>query len=208
MQINVDNLLLQMSDFRLNIKSWSLPSKSHLLIEGPSGSGKTTFLHLLSGLLPAAKGKIQVGDFHLQNLSAKNLSDYRREFCGIIFQKIHLLPHLNLKENVLLGCKNLSQQDSFESLMKSLDLHNRVSHRPSALSLGETQRAAVARALISEPEILFADEPTSGLDDKNAEKVFELIKKQSKNKTVLVVSHDYRARSFFDNKINFQELLK
>jgi putative ABC transport system ATP-binding protein len=208
MQIDVQNLDLQLGDFRLHVAEWKLPAQSQVLIEGPSGTGKTTFLHLLSGLMPSQKGKIRVGTFQLQALSSQQLAQFRRENCGIIFQKIHLLPHLTLQENVLLGCKKPQQFEKFAGLMKSLQLEHRTKHLPSALSLGETQRAAVARAVISEPEIIFADEPTSGLDDVNAERVLELLKAAAKNKTIIVVSHDHRARALFSNRMDFRELLK
>ncbi len=208
MHIEVSQLNISMGDFSLQVPQWSLPSNSHLLFEGPSGSGKTTFLHLLAGLLPFQNGEIKISGVSIKNLSGHDLIQFRRKNCGIIFQKIHLLPHLTLIENILLGCQNAHQAKQIDKLTENLQLTHRLNHLPSTLSLGETQRAAVARALISEPSLLLADEPTSGLDDANAERVMQLLVSSARNKSLIVVSHDARVRKFFEQKIDFREILK
>lgn len=207
MKIIIENLFLKQNAFSLNIKNWTLPPNSHVLIEGASGSGKTSFLHLLAGFLKPTSGHILLNEKKIDELSAVDLCRFRRAYVGMIFQKIHLLPHLTLFENVLLGAKNLDQTAEIPALLKKLGLENRFEHLPSQLSLGETQRASVARALISKPEIIFADEPTASLDDQNAEIVFQLLIEQCKGKSLLVVTHDARARSFFEKSVNFKELL-
>ena len=208
MSIEVSQLKISFGEFSIQIPHWSLPEKSHLLLEGPSGSGKTTFLHLLAGLIPFEKGNIQIGQHKIKELTQHDLIQFRREHCGIIFQKIHLLPHLTLSENILLGCQVPSQKSELKKFVAALGLEQRLTHLPSALSLGETQRAAVARALISEPDLILADEPTSGLDDANAEKVVKLLKSCSQGKTLIVVSHDARVKQYFDSKIDFRGLLQ
>ena len=207
MKIHVEGLFLKQNDFSLLIKKWSVPANSHLLIEGSSGSGKTSFLHLLAGLLRPSSGSIQMGDQKITDLSIEELCKFRRSHVGMIFQKIHLLPHLTLLENVFLGAKNSEQRSEAPGILKKLGLQNRLNHLPRELSLGETQRASVARALIAEPGIIFADEPTASLDDQNAEIVFRQLKERSKGKSLLVVTHDARARSFFDQTLHFKDLL-
>jgi putative ABC transport system ATP-binding protein len=206
--IHVQDLKISFGDFNLKIQNWSLPDKSHLLVEGPSGTGKTSFLHLLAGLIPIPSGKIRIGEHEISSLSRAQLSVFRKNHCGIIFQKIHLLPHLTLQENILIGCKNADQAKDLSNYLATLGLQHRSQHLPSELSLGETQRASVARALISQPEIIFADEPTSGLDDTNAEKVLRLLQKSAQGKTLILVSHDHRARSVFEHRVDFRELLR
>ena len=207
MKIQVEDLLLKQNDFSFLIEKWSIPAHSHFLIEGPSGSGKTSFLHLLSGLLRPTRGNIFLDNQKISHLSSSELCKFRRTQVGMIFQKIHLLPHLTLLENVLLGARDLNQKAEAPAILKKLGLQNRLDHLPKELSLGETQRASVARALIAEPEIIFADEPTASLDDENAEIVFQLLKERCKGKSLLVVTHDARARSFFEQTIHFKDLL-
>jgi putative ABC transport system ATP-binding protein len=208
MNIDISDLKLSFGDFTLKIRRWSLPENSHLLIEGPSGSGKTTFLHLLSGLIPAQGGKISIGKAEISSLSRAKLTQFRKQHCGIIFQKIHLLPHLTLRENILMGCSDKEQLTETTNLIHHLGLEHRSEHLPSALSLGETQRASVARAILSKPALIFADEPTSGLDDANAEKVLRLLKKSAQGKTLIVVSHDQRTRSIFEQRSHFEDILR
>ena len=162
---------------------------------------------MLAGLLSPTSGQIILGDNKVTELSKNELCQFRRSNMGLIFQKIHLLPHLNLLENVSLGTPQTVDSTEALLLIKRLGLENRLNHLPKELSLGETQRTSVARALIANPKIILADEPTASLDDKNAEMVFALLKEKTKGKTLLVVTHDHRARSFFDQHLNFKELL-
>ncbi len=207
MKIQVDQLFLKQNDFSILIKQWSVPANSHLLIEGSSGSGKTSFLHLLAGFLRPSSGSIQLNEQKITELPTVDLCRFRRLHVGMIFQKIHLLPHLNLLENVILGARDSEQRAEAPAILEKLGLQNRLNHLPKELSLGETQRASVARALIAKPGIVFADEPTASLDDENADIVFRLLKESCKGKSLLVVTHDARARSFFDQSIHFKDLL-
>ena len=203
MQIRVKNLQLSWSDYELKVKSWSLQTGEHSLIEGPSGCGKTTFLHALAGLIPLTKGEIYWSESALHKLSFAELAELRRQKLGLIFQRIHLVPHLTLLENVLLGGpdENLARE-----LCESLSLSPRLQHLPQKLSLGETQRAAVARALMNKPELILADEPTSGLDDDNARRVLDLLLERGRNASLIMVSHDSRTRSYFKKIQAWKEL--
>ena len=127
MKIHVEGLFLKQNDFSLLIKKWSVPANSHLLIEGSSGSGKTSFLHLLAGLLRPSSGSIQMGDQKITDLSIEELCKFRRSHVGMIFQKIHLLPHLTLLENVFLGAKNSEQRSDFHHCLahRRVSLHHR-----------------------------------------------------------------------------------
>lgn len=207
MQIHVENLSLKQNDFSFLIKKWILEPYSHILIEGASGGGKTSFLHLLAGLLRPTNGLIQIGSHKISELSKNDLCNFRRDHVGMIFQKIHLLPHLSLLENVQLGFKKNDDQSETFKLLKKLKLDDRLDHLPKELSLGETQRASIARALVANPQIILADEPTASLDDENADIVFKLLKEKAKEKTLLIVTHDHRARAHFDKTLNFKELL-
>ncbi|MBC7464429.1 MAG: ATP-binding cassette domain-containing protein [Bdellovibrio sp.] len=207
MLIQIDNLLLKQNDFSFLIKKCSIESGQHLLIEGSSGIGKTSFLHLLAGFLKPTAGSIQMGSHKIVDLSAVELCEFRRAHVGMIFQKIHLLPHLTLLENVKLGLTADDSKNHVQSLIQQLGLENRLNHVPKQLSLGETQRASIARALVSKHQIILADEPTASLDDDNAEIVFNLLKEKAKGSTLLLVTHDHRARAFFDKTINFKDLI-
>lgn len=209
MTVEVRDLELTLSDFELKIPLWQMSAGEHLLIQGPSGAGKTTFLHLLAGLILPTRGQIKVGSTTLSEMSAFKRTSFRKKNCGIIFQKIHLLPHLTLLENVLLG-NNSSYRTAADlsALLDHLRLEHRKNHLPTEVSLGEAQRAAIARALASEPKIILADEPTSGLDDANAEVVMRLLTTKMRGKTLLVVSHDHRVRDYFSKSLNFMEITK
>ncbi len=207
MKIELKDLFLKQKDFSMRIKNWSLPPEAHLLVEGSSGSGKTSFLHLLAGLMKPTGGEIHINSEIITSFSSEQSSRFRRTHMGIIFQKIHLLPHLTLLENTWLGAKTREQRLKAGSLIEELKLSHRINHLPRELSLGETQRAAIARALLSEPELVLADEPTASLDDKNAENVFRILKERTVGKSLIVVTHDLRARSYFTDRLQFKDIL-
>ncbi len=206
MIISVRDFSVSLGDFSLTVPRWELPGGTHLLIEGPSGSGKTTFLHVLAGLIPLQKGTVSIGNQQLSALSFGKLVEFRRNFCGIIFQRIHLLPHLTLEENVHLGAKSKDHVNRVPHFLEKLQLSHRKKHLPSELSFGEAQRAAVARALVSEPELILADEPTSSLDDRATQVVMNLLVSSARNKSLVVISHDSRVRDFMSQRINFGEI--
>ena len=205
MRIQVKNLKMQYSDFQLKIFDWSVESGQKRLLQGPSGCGKTTFLHSIAGLYRDFEGEVYIENFHAHRASSHEYTLFRRQNIAVILQKIHLLPHLTLFENVKMGA---DQPSEALRLCAELGLQKRLDHLPRHLSLGETQRAAVARALVTRPKVLLADEPTSSLDDANADKVMRLILQECLRSTVVMVSHDARVREYFSSSEEKQDWQK
>jgi putative ABC transport system ATP-binding protein len=178
----------------------------HWLLLGQSGSGKTTLLHLLAGLRTPKSGEVMVNDTLLGKLSGAALDRFRGREIGVIFQQSHFLRALTVRENLALARKLVglpADEQRIKDLLHQLNIGHKLNARPSELSVGEQQRVAIARALINEPTVILADEPTSALDDKNTAQVVELLKTQAKaaNATLLVVTHDNRLTTVFDQQI-------
>ncbi|UCD13615.1 MAG: ABC transporter ATP-binding protein [Thermoplasmatales archaeon] len=162
-------------------------------IMGPSGSGKTTLLNLIGCLDSPTKGTIHINGTEITKLNRDQLTRFRRENIGLIFQQYHLVPYLTALENVLMAQYYHSIVDESEAIdaLKRVGLGHRLKHVPAHLSGGEQQRVCIARALINEPEILLADEPTGNLDQKNGEVVLKLIKKlREEGHTIILVTHN------------------
>lgn len=167
-------------------------------ITGPSGAGKSTLLHLLGGLDQPSAGKINFCGLDLYGLSDNERSAIRNRRMGFVFQFFHLLPELDVLENVLLPAliKTWWQRrvagEYARQLLDKLGLSSRITHRPNQLSGGEQQRVAIARALINKPQVLFCDEPTGNLDSENGRRILELIGdlRVQHNMAVLLVTHD------------------
>lgn len=170
-------------------------------IVGRSGSGKSTLLHLLGGLDRMTEGRVYFKGTDLSQMNEKELALYRNRRIGFIFQFFHLLPELTLFENVLLPslmARN-PRPAQVRELLQRVGLRGRERHFPGELSGGEQQRAAIARALVNEPEIVFCDEPTGNLDDENAEMIFDLLLAlhRERGMSLVIVTHDEtRARAF------------
>lgn len=172
-------------------------------IIGRSGSGKSTLLHLLGGLDRASEGRIFFKGNDLCQMNEKELSIYRNRKIGFIFQFFHLLPELTLYENVILPSLMGSSPNPSRAkeLIRRVGLMGREEHFPSELSGGEQQRAAIARALVNDPEIVFCDEPTGNLDDETASIVFDLLRALHREKSAafVIVTHDEHRASRFQN---------
>ena len=182
----------------INLK---LDNSNHLLIQGPSGCGKTTLLNLMSGLLKPDSGDILFKNKNLSNLEENEVDLIRSENFGFIFQKLHLIGHLNIKQNINLVRKKKSQ--NADNILESLGLLNKDKQLAKYLSFGEAQRVAIARGIANNPNVIFADEPTSSLDDSNTRNVMNLIFNQAKRmgSTLIVCSHDNRINKYFKNFI-------
>ncbi len=186
-----------------------IPFGSRILVHGPSGKGKTTLLHLLSGQFLADEGEIIVGGQALAGLDGEARRRLRRRHYGIIFQRLNLFPHLDGLENTLLG-----GDDGVGALTKGrealvrMGLGAQARQRCGSMSPGEQQRVAVARVLAAAPDIILADEPTSSLDQANAETVMRALCEVSEGRTMVVVSHDDRIRSFFKTVWDFSALVE
>ena len=175
-------------------------------IMGPSGSGKSTLMHCLAGLEALTSGRVLIGDTDLAQLDDKKLTDLRREKVGFIFQAYNLIPTLSALENITLpmdlgGVK--PDQEWLDTVIDKMNLRNRLSHRPSELSGGQQQRVAVARALASRPQIIFADEPTGNLDSKTGAEILAFMKHAvtDLHQTIVMVTHDPVAAAYADRVI-------
>ncbi len=177
-----------------------------ILITGDSGKGKTTYLHLLAGLLQAKTGEIVIDGTNLKNLSNKKRDQFRGENIGVVFQQSHFIQAFSVLENLemtsTLGSGKANTQKAKE-LLSRLGLKTQMHKKPHQLSLGQQQRASIARAVINEPKLILADEPTSSLDDKNASQVIELLTQLSKDykAALVIVTHDSRVINQFTNKL-------
>ena len=180
--------------------NFSVDNGSHLIVSGPSGSGKSTLINLMSGLLRPTSGYISFEGKDYSKLTEKDIDEIRSENFGLIFQRLHLIKHLTVEQNILLGFNKLKSPD-IKELIEDIGLTSKRKQLAKNLSFGESQRVAIARGVINNPKIIFADEPTSSLDDINTKKVLELISAQAKkNKSSIVISsHDERVKKFFKN---------
>lgn len=175
-------------------------------IMGPSGSGKSTLMHCLAGLDQATSGEIVVGDQRLADMSDNELTRFRRQHVGFIFQAFNLLPMLTAKQNILLPL-DLAGVDPdwawFDELIGVLGLTDRLGHRPTQLSGGQQQRVAVARALMSRPTIVFADEPTGNLDSRTSAEVLGFLRRSVRElgQTTVMVTHEPSAAAYADRVI-------
>jgi lipoprotein-releasing system ATP-binding protein len=181
-------------------------------IVGSSGAGKSTLLHILGTLDFPDKGEITVGDQRVENLKGKALARFRNNHIGFVFQFHHLLPEFSALENVCIpgwiaGRKKKDVEKRAMQLLELLGLKDRMENKPGALSGGEQQRVAVARALINQPKIVFADEPTGNLDSANARELHKLFMDLRKefNQTFLVVTHNEELAGMSDRILHMKD---
>jgi putative ABC transport system ATP-binding protein len=175
-------------------------------IMGPSGSGKSTLLHCLAGLDRLTSGQVFLGDIDISLLSEKDLTKVRRDRIGFIFQTYNLIPTLTALENITLPAALAGRNEDKQWLDQVIDtvrLRDRLSHRPSELSGGQQQRVAVARALASKPEVIFADEPTGNLDSRAGAEILTFMRRAVNDfeQTIVMVTHDPTAASYADRVV-------
>jgi putative ABC transport system ATP-binding protein len=175
-------------------------------IMGPSGSGKSTLMHCAAGLDSVTSGEVYVGDVELTGLRDKALTVLRRDRIGFVFQSYNLVPTLTAEENILLPLAIAGRKPDpgwYDTVIDTVDLRDRLSHRPSELSGGQQQRVACARALVSRPEIVFADEPTGNLDSTSGAEVLRFLRHSVDEfgQTVVMVTHDPGAASHTDRVV-------
>lgn len=175
---------------------------SFVSVMGPSGSGKTTLLHCAAGLQVPTSGIVELGGRAIADLDENALAELRRQRVGFVFQSFNLLDALTARENVELPLRldrRKPDPERTDSLLSRVGLADRGGHRPDQLSGGQKQRVAVARALIAEPEVVFADEPTGALDIRSARDVLGLLRELADaGQTIIMVTHDPVAASFSD----------
>ena len=218
MSIMKDNIIIKLEDVHVNLKSnvevvrvlkginLKISANKSISVMGHSGAGKSTLAMTIAGLETVTEGKVFYKDKPIHNLKEDELAEYRSKNVGIIFQSFNLLPSMTALENVNLPLEisgNFIDDEKGTKLLESVGLSHRISHYPHELSGGEQQRVAIARSLISSPEILIADEPTGNLDKKNSKEVIELIFKLQKihKSTLILVTHDKSLADLCDQTI-------
>jgi putative ABC transport system ATP-binding protein len=191
----------------LNIPSLTIERGEFITILGPSGSGKTTLLNILGGLDNPDSGSVSISDMELGNLTDKELTNYRKENVGFIFQFFNLIPTLTAYENIQIGADLVKNSLNIDLLLESVDLMERKDHFPAQLSGGQQQRVSIARAIVKNPPLLLCDEPTGALDSKTGGQVLQLLYKLSKkeNKTVIIVTHDQKIAEIADRAIYLKD---
>jgi putative ABC transport system ATP-binding protein len=175
-------------------------------IMGPSGSGKSTLMHILAGLDRPTGGSVVLDGTELDSLDDAELTKLRRDKLGFVFQFFNLLPVLTAEENIVLPLSIAGEKpdsDWLRRLVDTVELGNRLKHRPSELSGGQQQRVAIARALVSRPAVVFADEPTGNLDTRSGEEVLTLLRQavDEFGQTVVMVTHDPEAAAYADRLV-------
>ena len=201
------NTLLQFSDIHLQYQngqnltevikgiSFTINQNERLAIVGKSGSGKTSLLMLMAGLEKPTSGSIQFQEKELTSYTENQLTDFRKQNIGIVFQSFYLIPSYTALENVALSLEINFQKNALiqaEEILTDLGLKDRLHHFPSQLSGGEQQRVAIARAIINKPELILADEPTGNLDEENSQVIADLLfdVSQKYQKSLCLVTHD------------------
>jgi putative ABC transport system ATP-binding protein len=180
-----------------------------LALVGPSGSGKTTLLSIAGGLLSPTEGAVVVGAHDITEYSAKQLTRFRREQVGFVFQTVNLVPFLTARENIMVAAElagrgtEKATRARADQLLDELGLAGRADNLPAQLSGGERQRVAIGRALMNEPQLILVDEPTSALDTKLGNQVMELIVSEVKRRSTaaIVVTHDTRMTHYADRTV-------
>jgi putative ABC transport system ATP-binding protein len=183
--------------------SVDVPSGKLTAVMGPSGSGKSTLMHILAGLDRPTAGSVSIAGTEITTLGDAELTKLRRKHIGFVFQFFNLLPMLTAGENITLPLSIAGEKPDrgfLDDLIGSVGLGDRLTHRPSELSGGQQQRVAIARSLVSRPDVVFADEPTGNLDSKTGAEILELLRSSvaERGQTVVMVTHDPRAAAIAD----------
>lgn len=182
-----------------------------LSIIGPSGSGKSTLFHIIGGLTPPTEGTVSVAGKNLAAMSDADRTRMRRRIVGFVFQKFNLLPNLTARDNIAvsryLGGSNSAPDPQFDEVLRVLGVAARLDHKPNALSGGEQQRIAIARAIVNHPAILLADEPTGNLDTENSKAVLEVLRDLNGRlgQTILMITHNPEAAAYGHRTVRMRD---
>lgn len=202
-----DETIKALDDVNLEIERGQI-----VAILGTSGSGKSTLLNMLAGLERPTKGEVQIGKFRIDELTEAQLTKFRQRYTGFIFQAYNLLPTLTALENVAFPLcfrgvdKHVREKKAFE-MLKLVGIEKRYKHKPAEMSGGQQQRVGIARALVTDPSIIFADEPTGNLDSHTTQEVMELIRNivDTRHNTVIMVTHDKSVAEYADIIVNISD---
>jgi putative ABC transport system ATP-binding protein len=182
-----------------------------LSIVGPSGSGKSTLFHIIGGLTPPSGGTVRVADKDLSKTTDADRTNMRKTTVGFVFQKFNLLPNLTARDNIAIarfiaGRDNEKDAD-FQEVLNLLGIAHRLDHKPAALSGGEQQRIAIARAIVNRPAILLADEPTGNLDTENSRAVLEVLRglNDRLGQTILMITHNPEAAAYGHHIVHMRD---
>lgn len=189
-----------------------VPRGQFLAVVGPSGSGKSTMFNILGGLAKPTFGSVRIDGRDLAQMTDEERNNLRKKFVGFVFQKYNLLPTLSARDNIEIARAIANQEKTerdpwFEEALEMLGVSNRLDHKPRALSGGEQQRIAIARAIVNHPAILLADEPTGNLDTKNSDAVLHLLRELNRRKgqTILMITHNPEAAAFADRTVHMRD---
>ena len=190
----------------------TVASDEIVALVGPSGSGKTTLCSIAGGILSPTEGKVVVGGRDISDYSPKQLTEFRRDSVGFVFQTVNLIPFLTARENLLV-VDEISSRDRkragkrADQLLEELGLADRAGNLPSQLSGGQKQRVAIGRSLMNEPALVMFDEPTSALDTKLGEQMVQLIRDEMKSRgtAAIIVTHDDRITSYADRTVHITD---
>jgi putative ABC transport system ATP-binding protein len=182
-----------------------------LSIVGPSGSGKSTLFHIIGGLTPPSAGQVRVAGQDLASMTDSDRTRLRRRAVGFVFQKFNLLPNLTARDNIavarFIAGNAAPPNGQFEEVLQSLGVARRLDHKPAALSGGEQQRIAIARAIVNHPAILLADEPTGNLDSENSKAVLEVLRNLNERlgQTILMITHNPEAAAYGHRMVQMRD---
>lgn len=206
--IGVENLTkIYTNVVALQDVSFNVQKGEWISIMGPSGSGKSTLLNIVGCLDTPTKGRVWVEDREITSLRGEELTAFRRDNIGLVFQQHYLIPYLTVLENVMLAqyFHSMPDEGSARRALEKVGLEDRLNHLPSQLSGGEQQRVCIARAIINEPKIILADEPTGSLDERNEDVVMQIFKElHSMGHTILMVTHDPKIGDMAQRKIRLE----
>ncbi len=189
----------------------TVPRGEFLAVVGPSGSGKSTLFNIIGGLTPPTTGSVSVDNTDLAALSDAGRTNLRKRTVGFVFQKFNLLPNLTARDNIAvaryIGGNTEGPDPRFQEVLQLLGIANRLDHKPNALSGGEQQRIALARAIVNKPAILLADEPTGNLDSANSIAVLDILRDLNKRtgQTVLMITHNPEAAAYGDRTVYMKD---
>lgn len=183
-----------------------------IALVGPSGSGKTTLCSIAGGILSPTEGRVVVGGNDISGYSAKQLTEFRRDSVGFVFQTVNLIPFLTARENLLVvdeisGRDRKRANERADQLLEELGLADRAGNLPSQLSGGQKQRVAIGRSLMNEPSLVLFDEPTSALDTKLGDQMVQLIREEMKSRgtAAIIVTHDERITGYADRTVHITD---